>query len=206
MKVDIVFYSWYGHVYEMAEAIAAGVRAVEGAEVRLMQVPETVPDDVLESAGAKAAKEAFAHIPEAAPDQLAEGDATIFGTPTRFGSAAGPMRNFIDQLGGLWQTGALVGKVGSAFTSTATQHGGQETTLFSVHTSLFHLGYVIVGLPYSAQGQMTIEEISGGSPYGVTTIAGGDGSRQPSENELSLARFQGKYVAEITKALLAGRA
>lgn len=198
-KIQVVFYSSHGHVYRMAEAIAAGAREVEGVEVTLLQVPETVPDDVLEKSGAKAARQAFAHVPLAAPEHLADADAVIFGTPTRFGNMCGQMRNFLDQTGALWLSGALVGKVGSVFTSTATQHGGQETTLTSFHTTLLHQGMIVVGLPYSETRQMTMGEISGGSPYGASTITGGDGSRLPSENELAMARFQGRHVAQIAR-------
>lgn len=164
-----------------------------------------MPDDVLEKSGAKAAKAAFAHVPIAKPEQLADADAIIFGTGTRFGNMTAQMRNFLDQTGGLWMKGSLIGKVGSVFTSTATQHGGQESTLLSFHTTLLHQGMVIVGVPYSEARQMTLTEISGGSPYGATTITGGDGSRQPSENELAIARFQGKHVAGIAGKLIAGR-
>lgn len=170
----------------------------------LYQVPELVPEAVLEKSGAKAARAAFAHVPVITPAQLAEADAVIFGTPTRFGNMCAQMRNFLDQTGGLWMKGALIGKVGSVFASTATQHGGQETTLTSFHTTLLHHGMVIVGVPYSEPRQMTLAEISGGSPYGASTITGGDGSRQPSENELAIARFQGKHVAMIAKRLAGG--
>ena len=201
MKVRIVFYSMYGHIYRMAEAVAEGAREVEGASVELLQVPELVPDDLLEKLGAKKAREAFAHIPVAKPDDLADADAIIFGIPTRFGNMCAQMRNFLDQTGGLWQQNALVGKVGSVFASTATQHGGQETTIISSYVTLLHHGMVIVGLPYSETRQMALEEISGGSPYGATTIAAPDGSRLPSENELAMARFQGRHVATIAKKL-----
>jgi len=201
MKIKIVFYSMYGHTYRMAEAVAEGASQVEGAEVEILQVAELVPDSVLEESGAKKAREAFTHIPIAKPDDLADADAIIFGTPTRFGNMCAQMRNFLDQTGGLWAQGALVGKVGSAFTSTGTQHGGQETTLTSFHSTLLHQGMVVVGLPYSEARQMTLDEISGGSPYGATTIAGTDGSRMPSENELAMARFQGRHAAEIAKRL-----
>jgi len=201
MKVKIVFYSMYGHIYRMAEAVAEGAREVEGASVELLQVPELVPDDLLEKLGAKKAREAFAHIPVAKPDDLADADAIIFGIPTRFGNMCAQMRNFLDQTGGLWQQNALVGKVGSVFASTATQHGGQETTIISSYVTLLHHGMVIVGLPYSETRQMALEEISGGSPYGATTIAAPDGSRLPSENELAMARFQGRHVATIAKKL-----
>lgn len=204
-KIQVVFYSTYGHIYKMAEEIAAGAREVKDTEVTLYQVPELAPDDVLEKSGAKAARAAFAKIPVATPGQLAEADAIIFGTPTRFGNMAAQMRNFLDQTGDLWMKGALIGKIGSVFASTATQHGGQESTILSFHTTLLHQGMVIVGVPYSEQRQMTISEISGGSPYGASTITGGDGSRQPSANELAIARFQGKHVAAIASQLKRGR-
>jgi NAD(P)H dehydrogenase (quinone) len=200
-NVQVVFYSMYGHLYQMAEAVAAGAREVAGAEVTLLQVPELVPDQALERTGAKAARQAFAHIPIARPDQLAGADAIIFGTPTRFGNMCAQMRNFLDQTGGLWAKGALIGKVGSVFTASATQHGGQETTITSFHTTLLHHGFVIVGVPYSESRQTRIDEITGGSPYGASTITGGDGARQPSENELAIARFQGRHVAEIAAKL-----
>lgn len=201
MKVKVVFYSMYGHIYQMAEAIAEGAREVKDAEVALLQVPELIPDEVLEKSGAKKAREAFAHIPVAKVNDLADADAIIFGTPTRFGNMCAQMRNFLDQAGGLWAQNALVGKVGSVFTSSATQHGGQETTITSFHTTLLHLGMVIVGLPYSETRQTTLEEITGGSPYGASTIAGGEVSRLPSENELAMARFQGRHVAAIAQKL-----
>ncbi len=201
MKIQVVFYSMYGHIYRMAEAVAAGAREVPGGDVTLWQVPELVPDAALEKSGAKQARQAFAHIPVAQPGQLADADAIIFGTPTRFGNMCAQMRNFLDQTGGLWVRDALVGKVGSVFASTGTQHGGQETTITSFHTTLLHLGMIIVGAPYSEKRLVTMTEITGGSPYGATTLAGADGSRQPSENELGIARFQGKHVAEITKKL-----
>ncbi|HBW22296.1 MAG: NAD(P)H:quinone oxidoreductase, type IV [Elusimicrobia bacterium GWA2_56_46] len=204
MKINVIFYSIYGHVYAMAEAVAEGARSA-GAEVKLLQVAELIPEAALEKAGAKAARARFAHIPTATVDDLASADAVIFGTPTRFGNMAAQMRNFLDATGGLWMKGGLIGKVGSVFVSTATQHGGQETTITSFHTTLLHHGMIIVGLPYSQKGLMKTDEVSGGSPYGATTIAGGDGARQPSAAELDLAKFQGKHVAEITKALLRGR-
>jgi len=200
-KIQVVFYSMYGHIYRMAEAVAEGAREVADTQVTLYQVAELMPEEALEKSGAKAARAAFAHIPVITPDQLAEADAVIFGTPTRFGNMCAQMRNFLDQTGGLWMKGGLIGKVGSVFTSTATQHGGQETTLTSFHTTLLHHGMVIVGVPYSEARQMTLAEISGGSPYGASTITAGDGSRQPSENELDIARFQGKHVATIAKRL-----
>ena len=202
MKVLIVFYSTYGHIYQMAEAIAEGVRQVNGAEVALRRVPETLPEDVIAKMGATDAQKAFAEVPVCTVEELAEADAVIFGTPTRFGNMCGQMRQFLDATGGLWANGSLVGKVGSVFTSSATQHGGQESTILTFHVTLLHHGFVVVGLPYAFQGQMRIDEITGGSPYGASTIAGGDGSRMPSENELDAARFQGKHVAEITSKLV----
>lgn len=202
MNIQILFYSMFGHIYQMAEAVAEGARQVAGAEVSLFQVPELVPQEALEKSGALKARAAFAHIPWAIVDRLPEADALIFGTPTRFGNMCAQMRNFLDQTGGVWAKGALIGKVGSVFTSTGTQHGGQETTITSFHTTLLHHGMILVGVPYSEQRQMSISEISGGSPYGASTIAGPDGSRQPSENELAIARFQGRHVAEITKRLI----
>jgi NAD(P)H dehydrogenase (quinone) len=204
-KIQVVFYSMYGHIYRLAEAVAAGAREAAGAEVGLFQVPELVPEAALEKSGAKAARQAFAHVPVARVDQLADADALIFGTPTRFGNMCSQMRNFLDQTGGLWVKGSLIGKVGSVFASTGTQHGGQETTITSFHTTLLHLGMIIVGVPYSCQGLVNMNEITGGSPYGASTLAGSDGSRQPSENELSIARFQGKHVADIATRLVRGR-
>jgi NAD(P)H dehydrogenase (quinone) len=204
INVQVVFYSTYGHIYRMAEAIAEGAREIPDVEVALYQVPEVMPDAVLEQIGAKAARQAFAHIPVIEPDQLASADAIIFGTPTRFGNMAGQMRNFLDRTGNLWQTGALVGKVGSVFTSTATQHGGQETTITSFHSTLLHHGMVIVGVPYTEPRLMNMEEITGGTPYGASTLAGLDGSRQPSENELAIARTQGRHVARIARQLRYG--
>lgn len=204
MKIHIVFYSMYGHIHRLADAVGEGARQVSGAEVTLLQVPELVPDAALERTGAKAAREKFSHIPVARVDQLSEADAILFGTPTRFGNMCAQMRNFLDQTGGLWVKGALIGKVGSVFASTGTQHGGQETTITSFHTTLLHHGMIIVGVPYSCQGIVNMNEITGGTPYGATTLAGSDGSRQPSANELEIARFQGKHVAEITAKLVRG--
>jgi NAD(P)H dehydrogenase (quinone) len=202
MKILIVFYSTYGHVYKMAQAVAEGVKTVKGAEVEIRRVPETLPHEVLEKMGAVEAQKAFSQIPECAVDDLTKADAIIFGTPTRFGNMCGQMRQFLDATGQLWANGSLVGKVGSVFTSTATQHGGQESTILTFHVTLLHHGFVVVGLPYSFQGQMRMDEITGGSPYGASTIAGGDGSRLPSENELEAARFQGKHVAGIASKLV----
>lgn len=204
MKIHVIFYSMYGHIFTMAEAVAEGAKQVAGAEVSLLQVQELVPEAALQKTGAAAARQKFAHVPIADPHNLAEADAIIFGTPTRFGNMSAQMRNFLDQTGGLWAKGALIGKVGSVFTSTGTQHGGQETTITSFHTTLLHQGMIIVGVPYSCQGLVNMNEITGGSPYGAATLAGSDGSRQPSENELSIARFQGKHVAEITHKLVGG--
>ena len=201
VKVQVIFYSMYGHVYRMAQAVVEGAKQVPGAEVSLYQVQELMPDDILEKYGAKAAKTAFAKIPVAMVDQLADANAIIFGTPTRFGNMAAQMRNFLDQTGVLWTKGSLIGKVGSVFASTASQHGGQETTLTSFHTTLLHHGMVIVGVPYSESGLVHMSDITGGTPYGATTIAGSDGSRQPSENELKIARYQGKHVTEIAAKL-----
>ena len=200
-KVQVVFYSMYGHVYKLAEAVAAGAREVTGATVSLYQVAELVPDEVLEKSGAKPARAAFAHIPVIKPEQLAEADAIIFGTPTRFGNMCAQMRNLLDQTGGLWMKGSLIGKVGSVFTSTASQHGGQETTITSFHSTLLHHGMIIVGVPYSEQRLLDMTQITGGTPYGASTLTGGDGSRQPSENELAICRVQGRRVAEIAGKL-----
>lgn len=201
MKVLIPFYSLYGHIKTMAEAVAEGVQNVDGAEALLRRVPETLPAEVIEKMGATAAQASMRHIPLATIDELATADAVIFGTPTRFGNMCGQMRQFLDATGGLWQKGALVGKVGSVFASTASQHGGQETTILTFIVTLMHQGMVIVGLPYSFAGQLKIDELTGGSPYGATTIAGPDGSRTPSENELAGARFQGEHVATIAAKL-----
>jgi NAD(P)H dehydrogenase (quinone) len=196
-RVLVLYYSSYGHIEQMAAAVAEGAGKVEGVEVSVKRVPELVPEELARNAGIKLDQAA----PIASVEELAEYDAIIFGTPTRFGNMAAQMRNFLDQTGALWLKGALIGKVGSVFVSTATQHGGQESTILSFHTTLLHQGMVIVGLPYSCQAQMTLAEISGGSPYGASTIAGGDGSRQPSENELGMARFQGEHVARIAQKL-----
>lgn len=196
-KVLVLYYSSYGHLETMATAVAEGAKAVNGVQVDVKRVPELVPDEVAKRSGLKLDQAA----PVATVDELANYDAIIFGAPTRFGMMAAQMRNFLDQTGGLWVKGALIGKVGSVFTSTATQHGGQESTILSFHTTLLHQGMVIVGLPYSAKTQMRLDEITGGSPYGASTIAGGDGSRQPSEGELSMARFQGEHVARIAAKL-----
>ena len=198
-KILVLYYSTYGHIETMADAIAEGARKVAGTTVTIKRVPETVPLDIAKQNHFKVDQKA----PVATVDELGDYDAIIFGTPTRFGNMAGQMRSFLDQTGGLWMKGGLVGKVGSVFASTATQHGGQETTITSFHTTLFHHGMVVVGVPYACQGLTNMDEISGGTPYGATTLAKGDGSRQPSENELSIARFQGEHVAKITAKLSA---
>jgi len=203
MKVLIVYYSMYGHINKMAQAVAEGVKSVSGAEAVLRRVPETLPTEVLENMGALNAQQAMSGIPVCTVDELATADAVIFGTPTRFGNMCGQMRQFLDATGQLWAKGALVGKVGSVFASSNTQHGGQESTILSFHITLLHQGFIIVGLPYAFQGQMRMDEITGGSPYGASTIAGGSGERMPSENELEAARFQGRHVASIA-AKLAG--
>jgi NAD(P)H dehydrogenase (quinone) len=202
-KVLIVFYSMYGHIHQMAEAVAEGVRAVPGCEAVIKRVPETLSEGVLGSMGALEAQKALSHIPVATVDDLVAADAIIFGTPTRFGNMCGQMRQFLDATGGLWMKGALVGKVGSVFASSATQHGGQESTILSFHTTLLHQGMVIAGLPYAFAGQMDNSEITGCSPYGASTIAGTKGERTPSANELAGARFQGSYVAKLAKKLTA---
>jgi NAD(P)H dehydrogenase (quinone) len=197
-RVLVLYYSSYGHIEQMAEAVAEGVREA-GVEVAIKRVPELVPEDVAKKSGFKLDQKA----PLATVDELADYDALILGVPTRYGNMAAQMKNFLDQTGGLWAQGKLNGKVAGVFTSTATQHGGQESTILSTHTVLLHLGYVIVGLPYSWQGQSGVKEVSGGSPYGASTIADGDGSRQPSENELAGARYQGRHVAQIAAKLFA---
>jgi len=196
-KILVLYHSMYGHIETMANAVAKGAREVAGAQVDVKRVPETMPEDVFRKAGGKADQAA----PVANPEELANYDAIIFGTPTRFGNMTGQMRNFLDQTGGLWAQGKLVGKVGSVFTSSATQHGGQESTLLTFHPNLLHHGMIVVGLPYAEQRQMGIDEIKGGSPYGASTIAGGSGERQPSEQELGMAAFQGKHVAQIATKL-----
>jgi NAD(P)H dehydrogenase (quinone) len=198
-RILVLYYSMYGHVETLAKAVAEGARSVEGIEVVVKRVPELVPEEAARKAGAKLDQEA----PIATIEELPDYDAIIFGTPTRFGNMCAQMRNFLDQTGKHWLSGALIGKVGSVFTSTATQHGGQETTVTSFHTTLLHHGMVIVGVPYSCQGILNMEEITGGSPYGAATLAGGDNRRQPSDNELGIARFQGEHVAKIAKKLSA---
>ncbi|SFI41600.1 NAD(P)H:quinone oxidoreductase [Nitrosomonas sp. Nm34] len=196
-KVLVLYYSMYGHIESMAKAVAEGVQSVENTEVIIKRVPELIPEEVARKAGVKLDQEA----PIATVDELPNYQAIIFGTPTRFGNMCAQMRNFLDQTGSLWLNGSLIGKIASVFTSTATQHGGQETTITSFHTTLLHQGMIIVGVPYSCQEIMNMSEITGGSPYGAGTLAGADGSRQPSENELKIARFQGAHVAKITRKL-----
>jgi NAD(P)H dehydrogenase (quinone) len=192
-KVLVLYYSMYGHIETMAEAVAEGVRSVKGAEATIRRVPELMSEEAARKAGGKLDQSA----PIVTVDELPKYDAIIFGTPTRFGNMCAQMRNFLDQTGRLWQNGALVGKVGSVFTSTATQHGGQETTITSFHTTLLHHGMIIVGVPYTCPQIGIMTEITGGSPYGASCLAGSDGSRKPSENELKIARFQGAHVAEV---------
>jgi NAD(P)H dehydrogenase (quinone) len=196
-KVLVLYYSAYDHIEKMAEAVAEGARAVPGTEVTIKRVPELVPEEIAKKSGMKLDQPA----PIATVGELANYDAIIFGTPTRFGNMCAQMRNFLDQTGDLWMKGALVGKVGSVFVSTATQHGGQETTITSFHSTLLHQGMIIVGLPYAFPGLTNMDEITGGSPYGAGTLANVDGSRQPSANELDGARYQGKHVAQITAKL-----
>jgi NAD(P)H dehydrogenase (quinone) len=198
-KILVLYHSMYGHIETMAGAIAEGAKSVDGVSVDVKRVPETMAPEAFAKAGGKADQKA----PVAQVAELPDYDAIIFGTPTRFGMMTAQMRNFLDQTGGLWGQGKLVGKVGSVFASTGTQHGGQESTILSFHTTLLHQGMIIVGLPYTAKGLTRMDEITGGSPYGASTLAGADGKRQPSENELELARFQGRHVAEITRKLAA---
>ena len=196
-KILVLYYSMYGHIEVMANAIAEGAAKVENTEVTIKRVPELMPEEAAKNAGVKLDQAAAI----ATPDELADYDAIIFGTPTRFGNMTAQMRNFLDQTGGLWFEGKLIGKVGSVFTSTASQHGGQETTITSFHTTLLHHGMVVVGVPYSIPQLTNMDAISGGSPYGASTIRGGDGSRMPSDDELEIARFQGEHVAGITAKL-----
>lgn len=196
-RVLVLYYSMYGHIETMAGAVAEGAGQEPDVQVELKRVPELIPEDKAREIGVKLDQPA----PVADPGELSDYDAIVFGTPTRYGNMVGQMRNFLDQTGHLWASGALVGKVGSVFASTATQHGGQETTLTSFHANLLHFGMVVVGLPYSSAEQMTLSEVTGGSPYGATTIAGGDGSRQPSANELTMARYQGRHVARVASRM-----
>ena len=201
MNVLVVYYSMYGHVHRLAQAVAEGVKEVEGAEAILRRVPETLPEEVLKKMGALEVQKSLASVPVCRVEELASADAIIFGTPTRFGNMCGQMRQFLDATGGLWAKRSLVGKVGSVFTSTGTQHGGQESTLLSFHITLLHQGMLVAGLPYSFEGQSRTDEITGCSPYGASTIAGSSGERTPTENELEGARFQGRYVAGIASKL-----
>lgn len=201
--IQVVFYSMYSHIHQMAEAVAAGAREQADTEVELLQVPELMPHEVLDASGARETRATFEHIPLATPEKLTEPDAIIFGAPTRFGNMAAQMRNFLDQLGPHWAQGGYENKIGSVFTSTNSQHGGQETTLTSFHTTLFHLGMIVIGVPYSESRLATVDEVSGGTPYGASTIAGRDGA--PSDNEKAIAHYQGRHVAATTAALKAGR-
>jgi NAD(P)H dehydrogenase (quinone) len=198
-RVLVLYYSTYGHIETMAQAVAQGARTIQSVTVTIKRVPELMPEDVARAAGAKLDQAA----PLATVDELPNYDAIIFGTPTRFGNMCAQMRNFLDQTGKHWLSGALIGKVASVFTSTATQHGGQETTITSFHSTLLHQGMIIVGVPYSCQALLNMNEITGGSPYGAGTLAGTDGRRQPSDNELAIARFQGEHVAKIATQLAA---
>jgi NAD(P)H dehydrogenase (quinone) len=202
MNIFVVYYSMYGHIHRMAQAVAEGAQEVQGAEVIVRRVPETLPTDVLDKMNALNPQKEFSHIPLCTVDELESADAILFGTPTRFGNMCGQMRHFLDSTGQLWMKGAWVGKVGSVFTSSNTQHGGQESTIISFHFTLLHHGMIVVGLPYAFQGQMRTDEITGCSPYGASTIAGGKGERTPSGNELEGARFQGRHVATIASQLL----
>lgn len=196
-KVLVLYYSMYGHIEIMANAVAEGARSIENAEVVVKRVPELMPEEVARRVGVKLDQAA----PIATVEELPDYDAIIFGTPTRFGNMCAQMRNFLDQTGRIWLNGGLIGKVGGVFTSTSTQHGGQETTITSFHTTLLHHGMIIVGVPYSCQEIMSMSEITGGSPYGASTLAGGDGKRQPSDNEIKIAHFQGAHVAKIASKL-----
>lgn len=204
-KLQIIFYSMYGHIYKMTEAVAAGVREVEGVDVEIYRVPELVPMEILQKSGAKAAQAAYEHIPLINPEIMKHADGYLFGTPTRFGNMCAQMRNFFDQLGGLRYQDFFVGKVSSVFASTGTQHGGQETTITSFHTTLFHLGMLVIGVPYSENKLTNMTEITGSTPYGATTLSGADIKSTPTENELAIARYQGQYVAKITRDLKLGR-
>ena len=201
--VKVIFYSMYGHVHEMAREVAEGAREVPRTRVELLQVPELVPEETLEESGAKEARAAFGDVPVAEPDDLVEADALLFGAPTRFGNMAAQMRNFLDQTGGLWFNDELVGTVGGFFTSANTQHGGQESTLLTAQVTLQHLGMIVLGVPYSEERQQTLDEISGGSPYGASTVAGLEDS--PTENERGIARFQGRHAARTARQLRLGR-
>jgi len=200
-QIKVIFHSLYGHTYQLAEALAEGARSVPNTEVQLLQVTETLPDSVLEKMGAIESKKTFAHLPVATPADLTDADGLLFGSGTRFGSASAQLQAFFDSTGGLWQNGSLVGKPAGVFVSTGTQHGGQETTLVNMHTFLLHHGMVVVGVPYAAPELSNMDDITGGSPYGAGVLAGADGSRQPSANELAIARFQGKHLAQIAAKL-----
>lgn len=202
-NIQIIFYSTYGHVYRLAEAVAEGARTIADTNVQIFQVAETLPEEILRKMNALEARKAFAHIPVADPMRLLEADGIIIGTPTRYGSATAQMRAFLDATGSLWTAGKLIGKVGSAFTSTASQHGGQETTTLTLSTFFYHQGMVIAGVPYSTKELLTMDEMSGGTPYGASTIAGPKGERWPSENELAVARAQGRHVARAARAMKA---
>ncbi len=197
MKILVLFYSCYGHIFEMAKAVVEGAASIDNMEVVLKQVPETLPAEILDKIGASHTRKTFAHIPIADPAEIGDYDAIIFGAPTRYGMIASQMKAFIDGTGALWAQGSLIGKIGSVFTSTGTQHGGQESTILSMHTVLLHHGMMIVGLPYSYAGQSTMDEVAGNSPYGASTIAGPDGSRTPNKFELDGAFFQGQHVAKM---------
>ncbi|HUX50058.1 MAG TPA: NAD(P)H:quinone oxidoreductase [Spirochaetia bacterium] len=203
MKIQVIFYSTYGHMYQMAKAAAEGAKEVAGAEVSLLRIPETLPNEVLEKMGALEAQKQFADVPVATVEQLEQADGFMFGVPTKYGNMAYQVKQFLDQTGALWARQALGGKPAGVMSSSATQHGGQEAAILATHVSLMHHGLILVGLPYSYQGQMGVDEVVGGSPYGASTITGGDGSRMPSKRELDAARFQGKRVAEIAKKLKA---
>lgn len=202
-KVLVAFYSTWGHVHQMAEAVAAGARGVDGTEVTLKRFPEVIPPDKLAQIGAEQAQKAFAHIPELSPDDFPNYDAILFGIPTRYGNIPQQVAAILDRTGGQWATGALIGKLGSVFTSTASQHGGQETTITGFHTFLLHMGMLIAGVPYAEQRLSQLDEVSGGSPYGAGTLSAADGSRQPSPTELGIAEYQGKHIAQLA-AKLAG--
>jgi len=206
INIQIIFYSMYGHVYKLAQAIAEGANQVREVNVALYRVPELMSEEALVRSGVKKIQQQFEHLPIATPSQLTNADAIIFGTPTRFGNMCAQMRNFLDQTGKVWLDQGLVGKVGSVFISTASQHAGQETTITSFHTTLLHHGMIIVGVPYAAIESTNVSEMSGGSPYGASTIAGSDGSRQPTDHELNIAKFQGKHVATIARTLNLGSA
>lgn len=200
-KIDVVFYSTYGHVHAMAEAVAEGARSVDGSDVSMFRFPEVIPEDKLKEMGAWEAQRKFRDVPEVTPERFAEPDAILFGIPTRFGNIPQQVAAVLDRTGGVWSKGGMIGKIGSVFASTATQHGAQETTILGFYTFLIHQGMLVAGVPYSEERLRVMDEVSGGSPYGATTLAGPDGSRRPSENELAIARFQGKRVAQLAAKL-----